>query len=97
MLITAAEERKKGMTALYIDGEYAVSVDTLTLAASGFRTGSEIDGEELFELLEKSKISRAKEKALYLIEYHSRTRREIEEKLTPLFGEKASALAIERL
>ena len=43
MLITAAEERKKGMTALYIDGEYAVSVDTLTLAASGFRTGSEID------------------------------------------------------
>ena len=97
MLITAAEEHKKGMTALYIDGEYAVSVDTLTLAASGFRTGSEIDDEELFELLEKSKISRAKEKALYLIEYHSRTRREIEEKLTPLFGEKASALAIERL
>lgn len=97
MLITAAEEHKKGMTALYIDGEYAVSVDTLTLAASGFRTGSEIDDEELFELLEKSKISRAKEKALYLIEYRSRTRREIEEKLTPLFGEKASALAIERL
>lgn len=97
MLITAAEERKKGMTALYIDGEYAVSVDTLTLAASGFKTGSEIDDDELFGLLEKSKINRAKEKALYLIEYRSRTRKEIEDKLIPLYGEKASSLAIERL
>jgi len=97
MLITAAEERKKGMTALYIDGEYAVSVDTITLAASGFKTGSEIDDDELFELLENSKISRAKEKALYLIEYRSRTRKEIEDKLIPLYGERASSLAIERL
>ena len=97
MLITAAEERKKGMTALFIDGEYAVSVDTLTLASSGFRTGSEISDEELHELLENSKISRAKEKALYLIEYRSRTRKEISDKLIPLYGENASELAIERL
>ena len=71
MLITAAEERKKGMTALYIDGEYAVSVDTVTLVSSGFRTGSEITDEELYELINASKVSRAKEKALYLIEYRA--------------------------
>lgn len=97
MLITAAEERKKGMTALFIDGEYAVSVDTLTLAGSGFRTGSEISDEELYDLLESSRINRAKEKALYLIEYRSRTRKEISDKLIPLYGERASELAIERL
>ncbi len=97
MLITAAEERRKGMTALYIDGEYAVSVDTLTLASQGFKTGSEISDEELYELLEASKVNRAKEKALCLIEYRSRTRKEISDKLIPLYGENASELAIERL
>ena len=97
MLITAAEERKKGMTALYIDGEYAVSVDTMTLASSGFRTGSEITDDELYELLEASRISRAKEKALYLIEYRSRTEKELRDKLVPLFGENAADAAIERL
>ena len=97
MLITAAEERKKGMTALYIDGEYAVSVDTLTFASSGFKTGSEITDDELYELLEASKISRAKEKALYLMEYRSRTEKELRDKLVPLFGEAAADAAIERL
>ncbi len=97
MLITASEERKKGMTALYIDGEYAVSVDTVTFASSGFHTGSDITDDELYELLRASRISRAKEKALYLIEYRSRTRKELRDKLLPLFGEEAAEAAIERL
>ena len=97
MLITAAEERKKGLTALFIDGEYAVSVDTVTLASMGMKTGSEISDEELYELIENSKINRAKEKALYLIEYRSRTRREIRDRLVPLFGERAADKALERL
>ena len=97
MLITASEERKKGMTALYIDGEYAVNVDTVTFASSGFHTGSDITDDELYELLRASRISRAKEKALYLIEYRSRTRKELRDKLLPLFGEEAAEAAIERL
>ena len=97
MLITAVEERKKGMSALFIDGEYAVSIDTVTLISSGKKTGSDITDEELHELLEKSKISRAKEKALYLIEYRARTRKEIMDKLIPLYGENAAELAVERL
>ena len=97
MLITAAEERKKGMTALYIDGEYALSVDTLTLASRGFKAGSEITDEELYELIEASKVNRAKEKALYLIEYRSRTAKELRDKLVPLFGEDAADATIERL
>lgn len=97
MLITAVEERKKGMSALFIDGEYAVSIDTVTLVSSGKKAGSEITDEELYELLHLSKINRAKEKALYLIEYRARTRREIEERLVPLYGEEASEAALERL
>ena len=97
MLITAIEERKKGMSALFIDGEYAVSIDAVTLISSGKKTGSEITDDELYSLLEDSKLARAKEKALYLIGYRARTRRELEDKLIPLFGENAAEGAISRL
>lgn len=97
MLITAIEERKKGMSALFIDGEYAVSIDAVTLISSGKKTGSEISDEELYSLIEASKLARAKEKALYMIEYRARTRRELEDKLVPMFGENAAEGAIGRL
>lgn len=97
MLITAAEERKKGLTALYIDGEYAISVDTVTFASMGFKEGKEITDEELHELLQASNVARAKEKALYLLEYRSRTRKEIYDKLIPLYGEDAADAAVGRL
>lgn len=97
MIITATEERKKSLTALYIDGEYAVSVDTMTLLSTGKKVGSEITDDELYDLIETSKVNRAKEKALYLLEYRSRTKKELSDKLVPLYGESASALAIERM
>ncbi len=97
MLITAVEPRKKSLSALYIHGEYAVSIDTVTLAASGFREGSEIDDDQLHDLIETSNVNRAKEKALYLIEYRARTRKEIEDKLKIEYGEKAAVTAVERL
>ncbi len=97
MIITSTEERKKSLTALYIDGEYAVSVDTMTFLSTGKKIGSEITDEELYELIEMSKFNRAKEKALYLIEYRSRTKKELYDKLIVLFGESASERAIERL
>jgi len=61
MIITSTEERKKSLTALYIDGEYAVSVDTMTFLSTGKKIGSEITDEELYELIEMSKFNRAKE------------------------------------
>ena len=97
MIITSTEERKKRLTVLYIDGEYAVSVDTMTFLSTGKKIGSEITDEELYELIEMSKFNRAKEKALYLIEYRSRTKKELYDKLIVLFGESASERAIERL
>ena len=96
-LITAAEKRRKGLTALYLDGEYAVSVDTVTLASSGYTVGQIITDEALHDLLEIANRNRAKEKALYLIEYRSRTRKELYDKLRPLYGEEAAEAVLERL
>lgn len=97
MLITAVEERKKGLSALYIDGEYAVSIDTITLMSYGKKQGSEITDEELHELITQSNMNRAKEKALYLIEYRARSKKEILDKLIPVYGEEASESAVQRL
>ena len=97
MKITSTEERRKSLTALYIDGEYAVSVDTMTFLSTGKKVGSEMTDEELYDLIETSKYNRAKEKALYLIEYRDRTKKELFDKLVVLFGECASKRAIERL
>ncbi len=97
MKITSTEERRKSLTALYIDGEYAVSVDTMTFLSTGKKVGSEMTDEELYDLIETSKYNRAKEKALYLIEYRDRTKKELFDKLVVLFGESASKRAIERL
>ncbi len=96
-LITAAESRKKGLTALYLDGEYAGCVDNVTLASSGYTVGKVITDEDWEELTASSRVSRAKEKALYLIEYRSRTRRELRDKLLPLYGEAAAEAAVERM
>ena len=49
---------------------------------------SKLSKEQLLSLKEASDLHRAKEKALYLLEYRPRTEQELMEKLCPLFGEK---------
>lgn len=97
MLITAIEEKKKGMSAVYIDGEFAMKLDTFTLAHEGIKIGTEIDDDTLHELIRTSNLSRAKEKALYLLEYRSRSRKELVERITPLYGSEAAEAAADKM
>lgn len=95
MLITAIEPRRKSLSALFLDGEFAMSLDTETLLRSGWKTGDEIDDEALFELKAASEGRRANEKALYLLEHRSYAKRELAERLrrcvTPQAAEQAAA------
>ena len=50
MQITAIEEKRKGLSAVYIDGEYAMKLDTFALAKSGVKVGSEIDDDRYTKL-----------------------------------------------
>lgn len=97
MQITAIEEKKKGLSAVYIDGEFAMKLDTFALAKAGIKVGAEIDDDELHELVTESNLSRAKEKALYLLEYRSRSRSELIEKIKPLYGEDAAEFAADKM
>ena len=81
MLVTAVEQRRKSMSAVYIDGEFAMQLDTFTLLQNKIKVGCELTDEQLHELLKQSERHRAKEKALYLITYRDHSQKELESKL----------------
>lgn len=97
MTVTAVEPRRKSLSALYIDGEFAMKLDTQTLLENRITAGTELCDEELRELIEKSDLRRAKEKALWLISYRDHSQKELLDKLQRDFSEDASAKALARM
>ena len=97
MRITALQESKKGLTRLYIDGEYAMSLDSEVLALAYIKEGREIDDEELFELVKSSKQRRANEKALSLLERRSHSKKELAEKIARTSDRETALSAAEKM
>ena len=69
------------MTLVYIDGEFAMKLDTQVLIEECIKVGSEIDDESLRALIEKSEYKRAKEKALWLLSQRDYSYKKLFEKL----------------
>ena len=97
MTITNVVPKRKGLSALYIDGEFAVKIDTETFLISKFSVGSQIDDEQLKELIESSNTKRAKEKALWLISYRDHSKKELEEKVRNSCDRDSAKKAVEKL
>ncbi len=97
MLITAIEPRRKGLSALYLDGEFAVSLDTQTLLENRFDVGREVSDGELKDIIEKSGERRAKEKALWLISYRDHTKKELQDKLRRTCDAQSAEKAADRM
>ena len=97
MIITAIEPRRKSLSAIFIDGEYALKLDTETVITERLKIGGEIDDERLHELIKASDAKRAKEKALWLISYRDHSEGELRQKLMRDFGEEAVDKAVGRL
>lgn len=97
MIITEIKPLRKGKYALYLDGEYALSLDKLIVEKAHLSVNDSIDEDCLDELKSDSDIVRAKEKALYLLEYRARTAKELMDKLVPMFGEEAAESAVQRM
>lgn len=81
MIITDIKPSKKALSCVYIDGEYAMKLDTATLRENCIKVGTELDDEELKELIEKSEYKRAKEKALWLISGRDYSKKQLADKL----------------
>ena len=97
MVVTAVEPRRKSLSALFIDGEFALKLDTATLLENRIVSGIELTDEELHELILKSDLRRAKEKALWLISYRDHTCAELLNKLKKDFSEEAAEAAVAKM
>lgn len=97
MQITAIEPRKKGLSALYIDGEFAMKLDTEVLLAHRFDVGREIDDEALHDCVLDSQLKRCKDKAMWLISYRDHSRRELFDKLKKDYPEDVAEAAVTRM
>lgn len=97
MLITAIEPRKKSMSALYIDGEFVMNLDSRTLIENRFDVGREIDDEDLYEIIKLSNERRAKEKALWMISYRDHSKKELKDKIRRTCDEDSAQKAVERM
>ena len=97
MRITAIEPRRKAMSALYIDGEFAMNLDTKTLLENRFDVGRVIDDEDLHEIIRLSNENRAKSKALWLISYRDHSKKELTDKIKRTYDEESAEKAVERM
>ena len=97
MLITAIEKRRKMLSALFLDGEFAVNIDTETLLQFRYKIGMDITDEQLHELILASDARRANEKALYLLEHRSHSKKELIEKIQRTTSKEAAWSAADRM
>ena len=81
MELTSLEPRRKGLTQLYLDGEPGPKLDTEVVLLARLQPGDVLSEEELQQLVERSDARRAQEKALYLLEHRSHSKRELTEKI----------------
>ncbi len=97
MLITDIRTRRKGLSQLYIDGEEAMKLDTFTLEANGVKVGQSLTDEELYGLIKKSEAHRASEKALYLLEYRARSKKELIDKVSEVASKETAEQTADRM
>ena len=96
MLVTAIEPRRKGLSALYLDGQETL-VDTETLLSHHIKLGDEMDAVQLEELCRASDCRRARERALYILTYRDHSREELKRKLrSASFSEEAAEAAVQK-
>ncbi len=97
MELTAMEPRRHRKTALFFDGEFALNIDTETLLKSGWKLGQEVSDEELHALIEAGKEHQASEKALYLLEHRSHSKKELTDKIARTVDRDAAQKAADHM
>ena len=97
MELTAAEPRRRGLVQLYLDGEPGPKIDQEVFLLSRLKPGDWLEEEGLEELVERSDARRAREKALYLLEYRSHSKKELADKISRTTSREAAEAAVEKM
>lgn len=82
--ITAIEvqEKKRNRRSIFMDGKFVMGVDEDVVADLGLHVGQQLAEEELQKIVHAELVSKAKQKALNLLGYRSRSRAEIAKRLS---------------
>ncbi len=97
MTITDIKKGRKYLSAIYIDGELAVRIDTRVILEENVRIGKEITDEQLKELIDLSNLRRAKEKALWLISHRDHSKKELVDKIAKTADKESAEIAADRM
>ena len=97
MTITQLLPGRKKLTSVYIDGEFAMQLDTRVLEEQCIRPGTQLDDDRLHELVCESEYRRAKEKALWLISSRDYSRRDLFSKLRREASEETAESVCDRM
>ena len=97
MIVTNIKKTKRGMNAIYIDGEYRTYVDDETLFKSKLKIGSLVDESLIEDIILQSEERKAKEKAFKFISYRSHSKRELRDKIKRSVSEQSADVAVEKM
>ncbi len=97
MIITAINPARKQLSSVYIDGEYAMKLDTQVLEEKCIGVGTQLDDNELHELIKLSDYKRAKEKALWLLSGRDYSSGQLAQKLYKEAGSETVSEVIGRM
>lgn len=97
MLITDAKYTKAKRIALYLDDEFALSLEEIVWVSSGFKIKDTITAEKLNELSEESNFIRAKQRAFNMLSQRGYTKAKMEKRLAEKASPQAAQKAAERM
>ena len=94
--LTQIKETKKGRLALFLDGEFAFSLDEDTFAAAALYQDDELEDWQIEELRKKSETRRALDKAMDYLSLRDHAAGELYQKLCRKFDAHSAAYAVAR-
>ena len=92
--ITQIKETKKGRLALFLDGEFAFSLDEDTFAAAALHEEDEVEAWRMEELRKQSDTRKALDKAMDLLSLRDHAAGELYQKLCRKFDGPSAAYAV---
>ncbi len=101
MIIKGIKKGKRGDSFLFFDKNFNdknfMSLKTEILLKNGIKIGECLDEDKLERLIAESEIHRAKEKALNLLSYRSRSKKELKKRIEQESNEAYADIAVKKM
>lgn len=97
MTVTQLQTTKRGRISVYVDGEFLFAAESDAVARYGISEGSEVDEQQLNDLLKDSRLIKAKRRALNMLSVRDYSGEQLAERLSRKTGSESAHAAVERM